>query len=249
MNDPKIHFLDGVSADKCLAALSAAAGQELVRGKFLSPVSSSALAVNCFGWFHDRAEALPVLPGLEDLDWPARSVQIEREMRFPWSGGRHPWLDAVIETDAHLIGVEAKRFEPFRDRKEAKFRDTYDRDVWGDGLEPFAAMRDRLKSSPRMFVHLDAAQLVKHALGLATQARRSRKIPVLHYLFAEPVSLDGKAISASAHQRHREEVEAFAASIAGGLIIFSACSYRDWLECWPDTSSAHAQAVFGRFEP
>ncbi|MCE2841482.1 MAG: hypothetical protein LW689_01540, partial [Novosphingobium sp.] len=191
-----------------LAALNAAAGQELASGKFKSPVSSSALAVNCFGWFIERAELLPPLPGISAECWPARSVGVEREMRLPWRGGMHPWLDAVIETETHLIGIEAKRFEPFRDHKEAKFRDTYDRDVWGDGLQPFATMRDRLKASPRMFVHLDAAQLVKHALGLATQARKAGKSAVLQYLFAEPASLDGKIISQTSHRLHREEIGA-----------------------------------------
>ena len=249
MNDPKIHFLDGVAADKCLAALSAAAGQELVSGKFLSPVSSSALAVNCFGWFFERPDALPALPGLEDLDWPARSVEIESQMRFPWARGRHPWLDAAIETDQALVGIEAKRFEPYRDTKIANFSDTYDRDVWGDGLEPYAALRDRLKTQPRAFSYLDAAQLVKHALGLATQASKRGKVPVLYYLFAEPAMLAGKPISSAVLGAHRAEIAAFADAVAGSRVRFAAASYRDWFGSWSGESKTHADALLKHFEP
>ena len=130
--------------------------------------------MNGFGWFLDRPADLPPLPGLNDLDWPAHRIDLEREMRFPWSGGRHPWLDAAIETGEHLIGIESKRFEPFRDKHMASFSAAYDADVWS-GLEPFAAMRDRLRTQPKSFRHLDAAQLVKHALGLAAEGRRIGK--------------------------------------------------------------------------
>lgn len=44
-------------------------------------------------------------------------------MRFPWAGGRHPWLDAAVETERYLIGVESKRFEPFRDAKSVRLSD------------------------------------------------------------------------------------------------------------------------------
>lgn len=98
------YLFPGIPVDCVALALSAAAGQELASGKFGSPESSSALAVNGPGPFLDNPSALPPFPGLHDLDWPALSVDIERQMRFPWSGGRHPWLDAAVETVTHLIG-------------------------------------------------------------------------------------------------------------------------------------------------
>lgn len=116
-------FLPGVPADLVLAALERAGGNEVASGKLASPDSSAALAVNGFGWFLRRPEDLPAFPGLDDLDWPAVRVDVERQMRFLWSGGRHPWLDA---------GVESKRYEPFRDAKRAVLADAYDRDVWGE---------------------------------------------------------------------------------------------------------------------
>ena len=45
-------------------------------------------------------------------------------MRFSWSGGLHPWLDVGIQTAERLIGIESKRYEPFRDHKTATFSAT-----------------------------------------------------------------------------------------------------------------------------
>ena len=163
------HLLPGVPVYRVAAALGAAAGQELASGKFSSPQSSSALAVNGFGFFLEDPASLPAFPCLSDLDWPSLYVGIERQMRFPWSGGRHPWLDAAVETATHLIGVESKRYEPFRDTKLAKLSPKYASHRWDDGMEPWCTLRDRLLTEPSAFRHLDAAQLVKHGYGLVTK--------------------------------------------------------------------------------
>lgn len=165
-------------------------------------------------------------------------------MRFPWSGGRHPWLDVAVETETHLIGIESKRFEPYRDTKTAHFSDAYDRDVWGEGLMPFAKVRDRLRSEPATYRYLDAAQLVKHALGLATEARRIGKIPVLFYIYAEPSDQKPEAMT-----RHRAEVVAFAQAVAGADVRFAACSWRDWLDRFDGTADDHAVRLIAAFDP
>lgn len=243
MTDSDPFFLPGVPAKVVRAIYEKAAGNEIGSGKFANPASSAALAANGFGWFLDCPGGLPPFPPLGDLDWPAKSISIEREVRFPWSGGRHPWLDAVVETDAHVIGVESKRFEPFRDGKRAFFAEAYDRDVWGEGMEPWCAMRDELRHAPAMFRHLDAAQLVKHALGLATEAERTGKRPVLIYLFAEPLA------HSLAHQRHRDEITSFMAAAAGARVRFATCSWREWLATFEGKDATHAGRVIERFDP
>jgi len=86
-------LLPGLPIDLIRAAYEAAPGDEIASGKFLSPESSSALAANAFGLFLDRPDALPTLPGCDDLGWPATSVRLEAMVRFPWAGGRHPaWM-------------------------------------------------------------------------------------------------------------------------------------------------------------
>lgn len=242
-------FLPGVCSDAISAALSRAAGNELDSGKLASPESSASLAVNSFGWFLDRPAELPPFPPLTDLDWPAVRVEVERQMRFPWSGGRHPWLDAAVETATHLIGVESKRFEPFRDCKSVSLSEAYDRDVWGTGMAPFCGMRDTLRGGSVRFVHLDAVQLVKHAYGLVTEGRRIGKSPVLLYLHAEPVRRGTTLIPREALDLHRAEIQEFANAIEGATVRFAACSYREWLAGWSGSTRKHAEAVLAAFEP
>lgn len=242
-------FLSGVPENLIRAALSKAGGNEIESGKLDSPESSAALAVNAFGWFIERPDDLPPFPGLADLGWPAMRVDVERQMRFPWRGGRHPWLDAAVETSSHVIGIESKRFEPFRDAKTVNLSHAYDRDVWGDRMMPFIAMRDRLRAGDGGYRHLDAAQLVKHACGLVTEGRRLGKAPVLLYLYAEPSSRGATPIPADAIERHRAEIADFASAVADAEVRFTACSWRRWLAGWTDDTREHADALTERFQP
>lgn len=242
-------FLPGVPADRVEAALAAAGGDEIASGKFASPESSAALAVNGFGWFLDRPGALPLFPVLADLDWPALRVDVERCMRFPWRGGRHPWLDAAVETPAQLIRIESKRFEPFRDAHAVRLSSAYDRDVWGDRMAPFTELRDALRTGAVRFAHLDGAQLVKHAFGLVTEGARIGKAPVLFYLYAEPDHRGTVPIPPEAHARHRAEIAAFADAVAGAEVRFAACCWRAWLSTWTGAAMLHADALRTRFDP
>lgn len=244
-------FLPGVPADHVIGRLEQAGGDEVGSGKLRSAESSAALAVNTFGWFIERPERFPPPPSLDDLDWPALCVEVEVCARFPWAGGRHPWLDAMLETSGSLIGVESKRFEPFRDRKRIELSTAYDRPVWGEGMAPFEALRDRLRTGPT-FEHLDAAQLVKHAFGLVTEGRRRGKTPVLLYLYAEPTERAGRPIPTADIQSHRDEVAAFAEQVQGAAVRFAASSYRAWLAGWPETDAevlAHRERLLSTFAP
>lgn len=249
MTDP--HFLPGVPVDHVLTRLAQAGGKEIESGKFSSPESSAALAANCFAWFTLRPEHLPSLPGLADAGTP-ELVDIEFCARFPWSGGRHPWLDAVVQTPAALIGVESKRFEPFRDAKTVNLSAAYDRPVWGDRMQAFERMRDHLRAGSEKFVHLDAAQLVKHAFGLVTEGRRRARRPVLFYLYAEPETRNGRPISQNDILRHRDEIARFGTAIAGDEVLFHSASYRDWIRSWHtsgDDVVAHGETILREFTP
>lgn len=240
-------FLPGVPRDACLEALGKSDGNELASGKLESAESSAALAVNTFGWFLERPHRLPGLPSLLDLDWPARQVAIERQMRFPWRGGRHPWLDAAVETERHLIGVESKRFEPFRDKKTADFSDAYERQDWGEAMCAYDSVRRDLADGTLTYGHLDAAQLIKHAYGLASEGERTGLRPVLFYIFDEPAERAGKAIDKLEHKAHREEMADFAHRVRDQAVRFAACSYAQWFDRWPIELSGHADAVRNRF--
>lgn len=229
-------FLPGVPVDYVLQRFALAGGSEVESGKLASPESSAALAANCFAWFTHRPHLLPPFPGL-DAAYPPLSVDIEYNARFPWSGGRHPWLDAMIMTTDEVIGVESKRFEPFRGAKHASLSAAYDRPVWGDRMGSFEQLRNDLRSGRVAFKYLDATQLVKHALGLLSEGRRAGKRPILVYLYAEPTELTGRPIPAAALAAHRAEVQSFAERVADCEVTFHFQSYGSWLSSWASSDN------------
>ncbi|HVX99287.1 MAG TPA: hypothetical protein VHA55_05800 [Pseudorhodoplanes sp.] len=253
-----IDFLPGLPIDRILACYAGAPGKEIESGKLASRESSAALVANAFGYFLGRATKLPLLPGCADLGAPANDEALDLEVlvRFPWSGGRHPCLDAIIETETALIGVESKRFEPFRPRKMPSLSEAYWRPLWGEAMRGYEAIRDGLGDETLRFEKLDAAQLVKHALGLRTAIHTNTttlgKRPVLFYVYAEPATWpDGKAIVATDLQIHRAEIARFAAAVAGDEVRFASASYREllatWLEAQDQDVRAHAAALAARF--
>lgn len=243
-------FLAGVPSARILQRLEAAGGNEVASGKLAHPESSAALAVNTFGWFAERPSLLPPLPGCGHAGTTDR-VEVEYCARFPWPGGRHPWLDAAVFTNTHLIGVESKRYEPFRDTKSVSLSPAYDQPVWGENMKRYNAVRDALRSGALKFRHLDAAQLVKHAYGLVTEGRRLGMVPILFYVFAEPKQRAGQSISVEDLARHRAEIAAFAAAVTGDEVSIASASYLEWLGTWrtsPEVSD-HAAALRRSFSP
>ncbi len=241
-------FLPGVPAEHILHRLEASGDNEVASGKLAHPESSAALAVNAFGWFIPSRALFPPLPGTEDAG-AAEKVEVEYCARFPWAGGRHPWLDAAVNTSTHLIGIESKRHEPFRDAKAGSFSATYERPVWGDNMARFDRMRIALQSGELAFQHLDAVQLVKHAYGIVTDARRLGKRPLLCYIYDEPRSRAGKPIPQCQISLHREEIATFASAVAGDEVQFASSSYRAWLSQWTDPETKiHASALKARLD-
>ncbi len=245
-------FLPGVPVRYVLQRLAKADGHEASSGKLASPESSAALAVNTFGWFHDRPECLPPLPTPGETISHATLVEVEYCARFPWSGGKHPWLDAWAETHEAIIGVESKRFEPYRGPKDVELSATYDRPVWQGRMTPYEAMRDKLRSRVEHFQFLDAVQLVKHAFGLVTEGRRKKKRPYLVYLFAEPTEYAARPIDDARRVGHRAEIARFAKAVNEAEVGFGAISYREWLDSWSDLDPelvGHRAAIIERFHP
>ena len=248
-------FLLGVPGPEIEAVFQDA----IASGRFDSPESSAALVANAFGFFFLRSAALPHLPGCGDETWPARSLTLEAEVRFPWSGGRHPVLDCLVSTPSALVGIESKRFEPFRGRTRSDLSDAYWRPVWGTRMRGYESIRDGLRSEPGLYEHLDAAQLFKHAFALRTAVHKRPDHhglrPILYYVYAEPNSLprSGAPVDEAARTRHRAEIDRFAATVADDEVTFVSCSWRRLLETWAHDENgsvrAHADAVSALFAP
>ena len=163
-------------------------------------------------------------------------------------------MDAFVETYSHIIGIESKRYEPYRSKSTGKFSKTYWRDVWGEGMAPFERIRDRLARGDISFQRIDAVQLVKHAFGLRTEGRRRGKAAVLVYLYAEPETWgNGKLVNHDDKKVHAQEAERFASEVAGADVAFMICTYRKLLKTLRETSDTglchYADMIEARFQP
>jgi hypothetical protein len=178
-------------------------------------------------------------------------VELQAEMRFPWSGGRHPWLDVAITTPTTLIGVESKRYEPFRPAKATGFSEVYDRPVWGPNMGRYTRLMHDLVAGTVVFQSLDAVQLVKHALGLRTRAEKRGLGAVLVYLYAEPSHWagSGKPLDKARTALHRREVAQFAGLVRGDQVAFAPVTWADLVAQWARTPALapHAAALTDRF--
>lgn len=166
-------------------------------------------------------------------------------------------LDCLVTTPSALIGIESKRFEPFRGKSPASFSEAYWRPVWGDDMKGYEGVRDTLRANGRLYQFLDATQLVKHAFALRTEVhRRGDKLtPILSYVDAEPDvwSQDGRPVGDDKKAKHRQELVRFAKDVAGDEVVFVSCSYQELLKDWARHKDggirAHAAAVVRRFSP
>ena len=240
--------LDGVPAEHIFNRLNSAAGNEIETGKIFSNRSSSALCINAFGWFIDKPELLAPIAGLSDIDWPAISIDVECELRFPWRGGKSPWLDAVIETNQYLIGVESKRYEPYTKSTPAKMSEAYWRDVWGDNMEGYKAERDKFKDIPKHYKHLNSRQLVAHSLGIKTQALKKGKKPVLLYIYTDKVVSSPVKVTPEQVRLHAKEISEFSDSVDKNEVKFLALSYAEWINSFAKELSAHEQNLNRSFD-
>jgi len=205
------------------ADLSAGDGNEL-QTKFRAAHSSSALAVNCFA---------PFRRGIGDLAMPVGAafdqLQFERKCPTGLRGGRSPNLDVLLSGPTGVVGIESKLTE-YLVRHRAAFSPAYAEQI-RDGRRDHGYFREmiRLMSAPDSYVWLDAAQLIKHAFGLA-RTFRDRSTTLL-YLFWEPQNPDACPEFAA----HRAEIAAFAERVAGAGPSFVAMSYPELWETWAQT--------------
>ncbi len=188
------------------------------RGKIQALHSSSALACNFFDYWRER-----------DLDPLARAFGITGrlrglafEQRFPTGlGGKAPNLDVVLyQDDGSLFAIESKFTEPFILSKTKNFlKPTYfhcGRTVWAAaGLVGCQAAAEDIRDGRLFFELLDAAQLLKHMLGLARSGHKWS----LCYLWYNPGGLLA--------DQHQKELLQFAQRIGNDSSHFTSLTYQD----------------------
>jgi hypothetical protein len=216
-------------------------GRELVQ-KFKAAHSSSALVINTFARFKSECSLLAIAnwAGCETFRFEAKCSAGIRD-RHP------PNLDLLAQSPTVVLGIESKCTEHLR-RRTPKFSPAYD-DQIKDSRRTSAwfHLMTKLKVDPTRYCYLDAAQLIKHAFGLAYCFPNND--PMLLYLYWEPRN----ANTFPEFQFHREEVARFANDIEGSSPSFKAISYQDLWDEWrllasPAWLSEHLTALRARYD-
>ena len=189
--------------------------------------SSAALVANVFDYWSAR-DAGPLAAALGF--GPERAQLAFEEPLATGVEGDPPTSDVVLRFESgRVVAVESK-FGEWLVRRASNRMDLKPkyfaggRTFWGDaGLPRCQQLADDLRDGRERFKHLHAAQLLKHALGLARvggegDAGGAHAARELRYLYYEWPS--GPAAA------HRSELERFAARV-GAEIRFSASTYQD----------------------
>ena len=233
--DPQDNLLAGISLDEFREAFESGAGQELgivrdgviLPGKFCAAYSSSALAVNHFAPFATRE--LPVLGSLRSLHLEGFEVTFPTGLR-----GTPPHLDALFSSDKARVAIESKCLEYLRpksikalEKAATRLKEKYLVGITDHRCHSpwFAEMRE-LAGDPSRYHHLDAAQLIKHTLGLLN-APDDRPTTLL-YIYWEPLDAGLSPIFAA----HRDEITKFASRVAGDSVRFETMSYPELWDQW-----------------
>lgn len=167
-------------------------------------------------------------------------MRLEERLHIPHGGGT-PNLDVALEGPGLFAGVESKLTEHLAPSPARAWRPAYRRPAMlaaldGGWADVFAALLED-RWSPR---HLDAGQLVRHALSLT-------RVPDAHLvlLFWEPVNADEHP-EVEAHRAELAELRARLGEDA--TPPFHALSYADLLDAWEPERPDHVAALRARTE-
>lgn len=208
--------------DNLLAPLDEVTLAELARGSELLPTrlgparfhwlcSSAALVVNVFAYWRGR-DPTPLAEALGVTVPPGSRLTFEEPLSTGLPGDP-PSADVALHgLDARGVFIESKFTEWLvrRPRNKRVFKDKYfpqDEGVWSAaGLPRCQILADALQDGEVRFKHLNAAQLLKHALGLVATGRRTSALVYLYYEHAGRQAMT-----------HREELDRIREALAPEL--------------------------------
>lgn len=149
--------------------------------------------------------------------------------QFPHS----PNIDVVISTPLSDIAIESKFTEPYGNRKHEGLKQKYVENIsFWNGLPNLYELAKEISPDDTKFQYLDAAQLIKHILGLKSccdkynsqikpglNGRCLKRNFRLLYLWYDVIGKDGV--------EHRKEIEQFAEIAQRDNVKFSHVAYQE----------------------
>lgn len=185
--------------------------------------SSAALAVNTFAPYR-RAPGSLCLAGRSGFTFTCFEKQLRTGL-----GGTAPNLGFFAVGEEAVVAVESK-FTEVLSRKAANFSESYSTAIGKLADARWIQMYGSLCRTPDRFHYLDAAQLVKHYLGIRHSLAEEQIPKALLYLFWEPANWP----EVPSFARHRCEVLEFSMAVAGGEVEFTAMSYPELWDSWEE---------------
>lgn len=207
---------------------------------------SCGAALNLFGPWRLATQSLALLGDTGFVE-----LRLEEKLHI-FRGGTPPNLDCVTWDDTRIVAVESKLCEHLAPGHTAEFKESYER-VAPLAHESWAALYTLLKCEPDHFVYLDAAQLVRHYLGVRAQIgerrRHANKQAKLIYLYWEPADAE----SHLACMTHRDEVTELHQMVSDPAIPFFALPHRELWTSWEGTDEPpwlreHARLLRERYD-
>lgn len=218
------------------------------RPKMSALHSSSALVVNLFQyWQNQEINKTPLLIALglvNDNDKVGDvKIKFEEKLQIKYVKFGTPNLDVMIEFGDKIIAIESKFTEPYINEsdKNSKMQDSYiEKESLWRGIPHIEKLANaihaqnyqiencKIKESIdnlRKTKRLDAAQLIKHILGLRTdneKISKDKKITLLYLWYDVPSTEEAK--------EHQEEIEAFASIAKADGINFRHITYQKVIE-------------------
>jgi len=230
------NLIAGVCRSQFDIDYQAGAGRELA-GKMRAAHSSAALVVNTFAPWRAQIARMTVggVSGFNALRF---------EATYPTGlGGTPPHLD-LEATGACTLLVESKLLE-YLTPKPAIFSRAYDTIADSRCDSPWFGLIAELRSHPTAYRYLDAAQLVKHSLGLMRGCPQA----TLMYLYWEP--LNWRAFREFGE--HQDEIAEFQESVKAAAVALRAMTYAQLWDEWLLQESdgwirAHVDRLRQRYE-
>jgi len=142
-------------------------------------------------------------------------------------------LDVLLQGNNIFLGVESKLIEPLT-KKKADFSDKYHSVIESVADPSWRSVYNTLKKQQDNYTHLDAAQLVKHYLGL--RQTPNEKSVILVYLYWEPMN----AKDISIYQKHTEEIKDLKERLSGADTPLLSISYP---ELWREMEASNPKHV------
>jgi len=188
------------------------------------PETATAMALNSFLPWRGRTETLELAGQgpFADLRFAARCPTGVR--------GTPPLLDLLAANGDGLVAVTARGPEIFGS-KRSRLAPAYAATRLPPPMAGWQALLDELREVPGRFRHVDAASLMKHAIGLSRTFPNHRM--TLLYLFWEPEAADHIAL-----HRHRAELGQLKRAVAESSVTLEAESFGELWAAWEAAVSA-----------